>query len=404
MKRVLILLIIISMQSALGLRIDMSDFVVYLVLLYILVRSFIDLKYKFYLANKFLIIPLLFFTILSVTNGGIHSVFHLISTIKALIGFLVIAMLVRDDADIRYTLKCFIITTTMSALIGIGQEIVYLTTKRTLVGFISARQLRLFFNETPLGFMLRVPALTGSYILLANYLVIAMIALFCLLSFGLIKRNNFKVYMAFLSMFIALMLTFSRSSEIALIIGILLCFSLKWRHYIIHFIVILLLAILVSIIIGLTDKIAESFIKEKCLLGDLGVRLQLLREGMSGFVLRHPYIGTGIGKANKYTPNVHSWPVHNNFVRIVDEIGIFGFIVYVIIFLRMFLKTMLMLILAEKENKENRDVLIILTGIIFVLTFNLQFHPTTIDYYIFATIAFIEGILIVEAKKLKPLS
>jgi len=97
--------------------------------------------------------------------------------------------------------------------------------------------------------------------------------------------------------------------------------------------------------------------------------------------LRHPYIGTGIGKANKYTPNVHSWPVHNNFVRIVDEIGIFGFIVYVIIFLRMFLKTMLMLILAEKENKENRDVLIILTGIIFVLTFNLQFHPTFCGQY-----------------------
>lgn len=75
---------------------------------------------------------------------------------------------------------------------------------------------------------------------------------------------------------------------------------------------------------GFLDDIFRA-ISADCHWGEYRIRLQLAREGIHGFIHRHPFIGVGVSDVYRYTSHYLHWAVHNAFIEAADAVGILGF-------------------------------------------------------------------------------
>jgi O-antigen ligase len=389
-----ILLIILSLQlTALsGVRLEVSDFVIIGIVFLLFIYLFRNSHYTIRISPiSLIILALLFFSILSATAGGLNSLISTSNLFKSILIFFLVVNFIRTKNHVIFTIKALILVTTFSAIIGIVQEIIYVLTGASLVGFVAENMKPMMYQETSFGRLLRVPAFTGLHAVLVNYIVVSIIIAINLLLYSVIKKRKEKLifFISIVLMFTALLLTFSNSGLLVISLAIIVSIYSRWRHLAIHFTLILLVAVVISWLVGYVEDFKNTMNLDISLRGDLGIRLHLMKAGIIGFFSQHPLIGVGIGNGSQYTQNINHWPVHNAFLLIADEVGVFGLLAYLFLFGAVVIRQLIVIV--RLTNHDDKAIMIsLLLGLIGVIV-NLQFHPSYSDSYIFLFIAIVES-------------
>lgn len=397
-EKVFISLLIIGFQTtgiSLG-HLDTSDLFFVIATPLWLITIFTTRKYTI-IGSKLnlLSLALLSCAILAMINGKLSTIPDMLPLIKASLFSLLIIDIVRRKEWITYFMKALIGVTTMSAFIGIIQEILYLGTG-VIYAKYSKQTLTLILEETPMGMFLRVPAFTGMHLFLANYLVTSLLIIFnVFLYFNsmLDFRRKILLITSMVLMGSALVLTFSKTNMLGLVVGIVISLLLKQSAKLIQLSMYSLLAAVLAYISGLWSSFYESIISQMELLGDIGSRLELMRGGIEGFIYKHPFIGAGLGEGKKYTQDAIGWGVHNAFILAADDTGILGLIVFCAIFVYGLVRLMSTLLMVN-DYKEKTILKILLVGLIALLV-NIQFQPDFLSYYNWIYIGFAECTVIV---------
>ena len=381
--------------------IDTSDLIFGALVVWWLVTVFVNKGYKISGAPlHFLNIAMLMAALLSVTHAGFSVVLNMLPLIKA-IGFsFIITDIVRRKEWTVYFIKTLFVITVISAVTGIIQEAVFLT-RGTLLFKVDPRALKLIMESTPFGTFLRIPAYTGMHLFLANYLVISLLIglnAFLYLRDDLTGREKLFIKVSMALMTVALILTFSKTNMIGLTVGIALSLLMKWPQRLIHFVMVLLLIVIGTYYYpGLWDKVYNHIQTDLELNGDIGLRVELIKRGIEGFFYKHPLVGAGVGKGTAYTQDVMKWGVHNAFVRAADDTGIFGFLVFLSLFIYAFIR--IITTIPVTKSPDERAILKILLAGFLAYTINIQFQPDFLSYYNWILIGFIESTVIVFRKR-----
>lgn len=395
-EKILIFLLILSSQVGLGARIDPSDFLIFGVLLFFLINVFVNTSYKIRLPASLLFLAFILFAVLSLINGG--SIFMLPSLLKLSVVFFLIANLIKTKDHYLFAIKVFIVITTCSAIIGIVQEIIFLTTGATLVGFIPPQMIDQMYESTPWGIFLRIPAMTGWYEVLSNCIIISILMGINLLLYPIIirKKQRLLMHSALFIMSMALLLTFSKSALLSLVLGVLLSIFIKWKKLAIHFSMALLALAIFAYLAGLFDVLAEYVTSDISLGGEIGDRVNLIKSGIQG-LFKHPLLGVGIGSGARYTQTVRGWPVHNIFILIADEIGIFGLVIFLLIVLRLIVKLLHMISITRNDGEKGIITASLISLIALIV--NLQVHPSYKDFFIFMIFGIFESVALMTSER-----
>ncbi|TVM04342.1 MAG: hypothetical protein CV087_00145 [Candidatus Brocadia sp. WS118] len=393
-EKVFIASIIASTQlkALTGSKTEISDLVIAVVLFLWFIFTLIN-DYKLAWNPSFILLPLLLCSILlSYTNAGLFKFLSSFpSVFKSFLAFFIIINIITKRELVIFSLKIFFIVMTLSAIVGITQEIVLMTTGVAIVGNIPDEAKDYMWEKgTPFGQLLRVPAFTGWYILFAGYLLIAIILGVNWRLYSLVKekKKRFFLDIAIVLMCIALYCTFSYSALVSALLGVLASIFIRWWPSAIYFIIVILIGILIACFSGVaTDFVSDP--KKYIISRDIEIRSILLRNGLFGFIYQHPFIGVGVGKGDRYCSDVNSWPVHNNITLVADECGILGVLIYGLFFLTLIYRQISTVLLLK--NKKDTVILLSLLIGLFVYMVNLQAQATFIEVFLFIYLGILEA-------------
>ncbi len=354
---------------------DLADLVVLSAFIIWLIKNFMneDSRVKW---SKFdlLILGLILLAFLSESNTGRISYFRLAKGLKCFgVAFIVVKLITTKD-DLYFFIKSLIIIISVSAILGILQELLYL---QTGIIFPPTKEIFLAVNTQVINgvIMLRISAFAGITQDFANILAATLsITLFLLLSPIIRDRKRYTLLLiAFLLIFTALYLTFARAAWLAFAVTALIALFFRRPSYSIHFIMALLSILLLCYVTGILDIINNFLYEEISLMGKLGLRNEMNKLGIEASLARHPFIGRGIERSNIYMSNPYRWPPHNTFVQVLAEIGIIGFSIYLSMLLYLIFR-LFMVIITVKGSNEKAIATSLLMGL-FTLTIYSQFDP-----------------------------
>lgn len=347
--------------------------------------------------------------------------FIIISTLNELIGillmrrylkgivlfFLMVNVLYSKELAPKF-IKWLIIATSCSALIGIFQGVYYKISGIPLVGFISPKGLEVMFDSTPIGYMLRVPALMMGYREFAIILAITIIMVISLLIFPSPLIRNFKekvfLYIACSLMFLAFLLTWSKTEAVGLFIALMVLPILKKPRYILHLaiVTVLLIAFLLSLLAYLPGREDNIYAMQEMTKTQKD-RIQLAREGFEGFLHGGCFLfGKGVHRADSYTSHIRGWPAHNAFILVADEFGIFGLLIYISMLLWIIFRV-ITINLVIKDPAYLPIARGLLGGILMHLISG-QFNASYLDPFLWLLFAITESMALIFAKKSKMVS
>lgn len=380
-------------------RIDFSELVIVLWLTLFFLRVFVEKKR---LKISFLDILNLVFTIsvfISITHSNIILLADSFLTVAKfqMVIFLIVNFVYNRDLLVFF-LKCLVVITVISSVIAIGQEFIYLTLGVPVVGFIEKENMRFLFETTSLGQFLRVPAFLGTYKPFTYFLNTSMLILF---NYYLYKRpsplkKHLMIIISFFLMFCALLLTFSQDGLLSLLIGLTLSL-IVWRPYLIIHIVCIILTLIVFVYIsGFLDDIFNEVSKE-VRWGEQRIRIQLAREGISGFLHKYPLIGTGPRNPDRYTGHFLQWPAHNTFIMAVDTVGLIGLSAYIALILYSFFNVMKINTITYSHNEKWISRALLWSFVSLLIT--LQFHPFFLEKFTWLYMALIQASVFVTMNK-----
>lgn len=295
-----------------------------------------------------------------------------------LIKFILILFLLLNFIHSRelfvFALKGIVVLTCISSLIGIGQEMLFKTTGLLCIGPVDKKNLSLMFEITSQGPFLRIPAFFGTYKPFTFFLTTAILIVFNYFIYNgpFALKRRFMLISSFLLMITALLLTFSKDGFLSLFIGLIFSLSARWPKFIIHGFFCALISGIAIYLTGFLDDIFRAILAD-CHWGEYRIRLQLAREGIQGFIHRHPFVGVGVSDVYRYTSHYLHWAVHNAFIEAADAVGILGLFFYIVLLSYSFYN----LIKASLMAKSLRDRWIsrgLFSGFISYMV-TIQFHP-----------------------------
>jgi hypothetical protein len=394
-EKIFIVLMIVGLHTS-GLlpgKMDTSDLLFGAFTVWWLVNAFVNKSYRIISGPlNFLNLALFMCAILSMINGGLSVIFRMLPMVKAMVICFFIIDILRKKEWVVFFIKTLLVVTTISAITGIVQEIIFLL-NGTIAFSVDPKLLKFLFEPTPFGTFLRVPAYTGLHLFLANYIVISLLLglnAFLYLRDRLTQREKLFLKVAMMIMSVALILTFSKTNMLGLTAGFTLSILIKWPQKMIHFSMILLLVVVGSYYVpGLWDTVYNHIVSDMELGGDMGLRVQLMRRGVEGFLYRYPLLGAGVGRGTEYTQDVFGWGTHNAFILAADDVGIFGFFVFLSLFVYAFIR--IITTIPVTRNLDEKTILkALLTGFI-AYTVNIQFQPDFLSYYTWIFLGLMEG-------------
>lgn len=341
---------------------------------------------------------LLIFILLSIMNGGIASFVRTSLAFKLfLLSFLMTNFVYKIGLP-GFVIKWLIIVTLASAVFAIFQDILYLSKGIAFVGIVDKSDMKYMFEDTSYGRMLRVPALLVSY---KNFAFLLMTNLLIILNRFLYSppegmKSKVCLSLAFAVMLVALLLTFSKDSLLAFSIGVMLSLFVRWPHYAIHGLAGILLLFLFIYLGGFFDDIYNSITTEFSF-GEYRIRLQLAREGISGFLHRHPWIGNGFFRESRYTSHYIGWATHNNLILAGDGIGLLGLLSYIlpIGYSLLMLLSLNFKALGNKDRAIVRGLLFSMVSLLIVLQTHMGYLDATLWMYMGIT----QGVFLLYFKK-----
>jgi hypothetical protein len=401
--KVFTVILIIGFQTV-GLvqgRFDSSDIFFALLFLSWFINILTTKEYEI-VGSKLHVLNAIFFifALLPAINSGLFTFLSTIPLVKAIITSFMIINIIRTKESVIFFMKTLFLVTTLSAIIGIVQEIVYLLNGRILFS-VSEKVLSFLIEKNSLGTFVRVPAFTGMHLFLANFLNVGLLMglnYYLYFSSFLKRKEKLFIITAMALMALALVLTFSKTNVFGLALGVSLSLLIKWRSRIIHFAVIFLVIAAVVQMFGYWEKIFDKLALD-VESGEIGLRLDLIKQGLNGFFHKHYLTGVGVGRGVQYTVNVKGWATHNAFILSAVETGLFGFFMFCSIFLFGFLR--LIITLPGIQEPQMKTALKILLASLLAYVVNIQFQPDFSSYFNWILLGFIECAVIVFGKESK---
>jgi O-antigen ligase len=373
-------------------KLDIPGFAVLAVLFFWLIYIFTSDNYRVIWNYWHLFILFFLFSIvLSLVNCRPITLVLFLRIIPAFIAFFLMVNLIRNRETAIFAVKIYLLLATFSALIGIFQEIIYFYSGILLVGVIPEANRIYMWEPTFLGQLLRVPAFTGWYLNLGYLLSTALLIGVNLLLYSVVKGLKEKLLLltVLILISIGLILTFSHGIILMVILAIMVSIFIRWRSLTIHFVAFILIGLLVAYSSGfLTNFVEEP--KKYIRTEDVAIRIDLLRDGITGFFNRHPILGNGLGRGAKYTSNVDNWAVHNNIVLVADELGLLGLVAYVALYVAAISRQVVSIL--KVRNEKDKAVLISLLISLIALVANLQFQYLYLNIFLFIYLGFVEAV------------
>lgn len=331
------------------------------------------------------------FLVIASINGGIYSLITGLICIKLTMLTVIITNLIYNESLLKFYIKCLIIATTASSVIAIIQEIIFVTTGIIAIGISETESIKYMFEETAFGTFLRVPAFIVSYKMFAFYLVTNILIIFNYFLYVRPENIKKKIYLiiALFLMTVALMLTFSWDSMLALAVCVLLSILVRSPRFIVYYFLVAVALFLVVYFAGFIDDIKSTFFTEFSW-GEYRIRVQLDREGIYGFLNRYPFIGVGNRNGAEYTSSYWTWPAHNAIILALDEVGIFGFIAYLLpIIYTLLTLVMLNISITDCKNKAlARGLLFSIICLLIILMTHAGWFENVLWMYMSLTQAF----------------
>ena len=380
-------------------RIDLSELLLFAFFFILLLKFSIEdkkIRISFIEILNLLFISSLF---ISSMNAGILSVpdYLLTSSKFVLILFLITNFLYNRELLIFF-LKCFVIISTISAIIGIGQEVLYVISGIPIVGFVDNDDMKFLFEPTSFGKLLRVPAFFRTYKPFTFFLNTAMLIIFNYFIYKrpFVLKMRLMLIFSFLLMFFALSLTFSKDALLAFSIGLILSTLIRWPFLIIHGFVLIFITIIAIYVFGFADDIQRTISTEiHC--GEMRIRLQLGRDGILGFVYKHPWIGVGVRDAARYTAHYLGWPTHNAFIMAADVAGISGLLTFLVLLFYTLLNIVKSNLLAQ-EISDKWVASCLLSGFIATLI-AIQFHPFFLEHFTWLYMGVVQAYIMIAFRE-----
>lgn len=376
-------------------RFDISDLALMVILVFWLATILINNELTFIWSPLYFPLLLLFICIvLSLTNGGITSFLLLPGLLKSLFLFIFLVNTIRDRDMAWFTIKIFLLGAMFSAIVAIFQEVAFIIFREPIAVFVPDHSVKFMYEFNSLGAFLRVPAFTGWYLKLTNFLIVGIILAAILQWYlpSLTDSTKRWLRIGLGLMIIAIIFTFSNAAFLAIFIGLGAVLAIRWPLRM--FIVGLLTVSVVSLALLWVDPVSFGHdIKSHLYSQDLRIRIQLFRDGVSGFLHQHPWIGVGFGQANKYTSNYYGWPVHNNLMLVADEFGLLGFCAYALFILSAIGRQIVAVF--KVKSQVDRIILYALLMGLLTWTINIQLQVIHIEYFFFMYYGMLEAIRLV---------
>lgn len=308
--------------------------------------------------------------------------------------FLLVNFLPRQDMS-RTFLKWLVIIAVPSAVFALVQEVVWLSTHIVLTP-VPPKELEIQIEEHFGVRIYRVGAMMVSYHALALYLATAVFlsisALLWRKEATLLRPRWLIVGLCVISP--ALLLTFSNPIYIALSVGLPLLLVTRWPARGVPLALAgglvgaLALVAAIAIVPGNVDTAVDA---TRTVPKSEIERIRLDRDTMEGF-LHGPYFwtGRGIGAGNRYTAHSRGWPAHNAFILVAAELGVFGLLVYLMIW-GLFVARVVALNIMVTGGPYLFFVRA-LPAILFLFLAQLSFHGLYFDNLVWAIFAVVEAL------------
>jgi len=392
-ERSFLFLFIIGLQSIalsyIG-RLDFSEAALIFFFLVVVMKSLTRVKQAIFTGLDLVNLLFAAAVLLSSVNGGplifLSSSFTMV---KFILIILLVVNFIKSRDDIVFSMKLIVIVTTVSAIIAIGQEILYLLTGLPLVGIVNKATLRLMFEEAFGTTFLRVPAFFGSYKSFTFFLNTALLIVFNYYIYNrpFKTREKILLFFSFIIMSTALLLTFSNDGFLSLFIGII--FSvLIWRpRLVIHFSLLTMSLIVIITIFSYWDNIYNS-LNAELRYGEQRVRVQTMKDGITGYFHRNQLLGAGVTRASRYTGHFFRWPVHNSLVEAADDTGIVGLFAYLGLLGYSFFRLLRTNLTVVDESYKWIARALLFSFISFFIS--LQFHPFYLEKFNWLLISLIQ--------------
>lgn len=380
-------------------RLDLSEFALVFFFILALIRSLNRFRTLIFTPLDFINFLFVTAVFLSSVNGGV--IIFLSSTLT-MVKFVLILINVTNSLrardDIVFALKWFVILTTISSAIAIGQEIVFVSTHVALVGMVNKTALRLMFQEEFGMTLLRVPAFFGSYKSFSFFLTTSLMILlnYYIYNSPFKGKKRTLILLSAGLMLAALALTFSNDGFVALFAGLFLSLVVWRPRYVLHFTAAVMLLVILITALGYWEKLGDTLMAE-LRYGEQRMRVQLFRDGLSGALHRNQLVGAGVTNAKKYTGHFFGWPVHNSVVEAADDTGTLGLLAYLALLIYPFFR----LVRVNLTHRDPED-LWIARGLLFGFTsffVALQFHPFYLEKFNWLMMAIIQMFVIIIDRK-----
>jgi len=375
----------------------MGDIVAGLGLIILIMRSMCYEKEKLTYSFICLVaLALLFFMFFSCIHGGVGSILSCVSNSKGIITLILMINLINNKERMYLAIKFLFVSTTISCLIGLVQEILYYSTEIMLVGMVPKGSKRFMVShDSP---FLRIPALFSTPQMFANTLATNIpICLFILLNSKskLFAKRSF-LRASLILMIINIIFTFSRGAWGSAFLSVFLISYILKPKYFFHITIFFSTLLLFFYFSGIGGLLKET-LYHKMGSADIAIRAKLIRQATTGFIDRYTWIGVGLNKGKFYTPNGRKYTVHNAFAAALIEIGVGGFILYCMMFIILTIR----IFHATTVAKESHDKVLMksyLLGLL-ALILDLQFEPFFHFIYTWVLFGLIEGSVIVLLKE-----
>lgn len=293
----------------------------------------------------FAILLLWAFMVLSIVNGQLPATVRLLKETKYLSMFFLVLFSLRTLETLRFATKVFLVLACLSAVIGIIQEALFLSSGFLLVGNIPEENRGIFFFEpTDFGVMFRAQAFFGVPGTFAAVMAVAAAMIVHLLAAKghHLFAHRLPLYPVLALLLTALSLTFARPAYAACALGAVLAIYLARPSRALHFTG--LLALLLAMGLGVSVASPRLWEKgvdkvfEEVRAGDFMGRLTLNRRGLEGTFTKHPIAGAGLGRSFRYTEDYRGWPPHSVLIQAAADIGLFGALAYLAVFVLAFVR------------------------------------------------------------------
>ncbi|MBO45328.1 MAG: hypothetical protein CMJ96_00355 [Planctomycetes bacterium] len=342
---------------------------------------------------------ILYLTVFLRTDFPIVTLMDFVLRATVLIMVLLFPVLFSKHRHLELFFNFLLVGACISALVGLAQLLMSLATG-TLITFAGSEMNRIEF-PVPLMGSSGVPRCTGLMLHpnhQANALgTVALLTLWHGLKTGLSRKRRTVLLSTFFLLSLGVFITFSRSGWLALVAGTGLLPFFRWPK----FRVLYLVSVFALFSIGLSTGVFQSLyeIIEGMNASSADFRWHIDALALEAFQ-KSPWFGIGVGEILNFF-NPYHLEIHNTYLQILAEMGIFGVLVFGMLFFLIFSRFRLALRLAGEgpDGDERRDWLIgigLASSVLLVQNFVVMFLWVK---FFWAWIAFIEASIFVSLRQ-----